>query len=85
MICKLVSRIVDIEDDPLMFTLEMTHSPQIPCVIDIVSLKEFSCNNETLPLHTTVKRLTRTKFKTYCEQINPGLITHPIYTDANIS
>ena len=84
MIYKLTSRRVDIEDDPLMFALETARRAKTPCAKYIDSLADFSYNDETLHLHTAVRRSTRTKFKSYCEQMNPSLTVHPIYTDSNI-
>ncbi|ELU15071.1 hypothetical protein CAPTEDRAFT_186743 [Capitella teleta] len=71
-------------DDPLMFTLERCRTANTPCARYIRSLDQHDYDHEDQILKEKARTSTRTKYRSYCNPMNPELKKHEIYTDINV-
>ncbi|ELT95970.1 hypothetical protein CAPTEDRAFT_186693 [Capitella teleta] len=63
----------DLTDDPLMFTLEKCRTANTPCARYIRSLDQHDYDHENQILKEKARTSTRTKYRTYCNLMNPEL------------
>ena len=68
------------DDDPLMFALELTrtHNRDMSCHINELIASSDSIADGTRTLHACVIRSDGTRYQTYCN-INPALTVHDVY------
>ncbi|ELT97206.1 hypothetical protein CAPTEDRAFT_196093 [Capitella teleta] len=69
----------DLTDDPLMFTLEKCRRANTPCIRYIRSLDQHEYDHENQILKEKARTSTRTKYRTYCNLMNPELKTRDFF------
>ncbi|ELT92565.1 hypothetical protein CAPTEDRAFT_186932 [Capitella teleta] len=81
---KFIDERSDLTDDPLMFTLEKCRTANTPCARYIRSLDQHDYDHEDQILEEKLRTSTRTKYRTYCNLMNPERKRHEMYADLNV-
>eukprot|EP00914_Ancora_sagittata_P018282 GHVO01036138.1.p3 GENE.GHVO01036138.1~~GHVO01036138.1.p3 ORF type:complete len:100 (+),score=17.21 GHVO01036138.1:642-941(+) len=78
---KFIRERSDMTDDPLIFTLEKCRSANTPCARYIRTLEEYNEDDEERTLVQRIRTSERTKYRTYCNEMNQDLKRHAMYSD----